>query len=96
MLLTSESLGHGIVFNTNKPIQSKTTAIHIVLSPTTKIELMKFIGSMKFCSNFFDKLHVYMKPQYDSLHEDITFHWNNELETLFQQIETFFTKHVRC
>ena len=35
-----------------------------------------------------------MKPQYDFFLDSIKFHWNNELEALFQQIKTSVTKDV--
>ena len=35
-----------------------------------------------------------MERLYDLLHHKIKLHWNNELATFFQQIETSTTKHV--
>ena len=62
MLLTVTYFGHEFGFNTIKPIQSENAASHRNPSPTTKIELMRSIGSMNFYSKLFDKLHVNMKP----------------------------------
>ena len=47
---------------------------------------------MKFYSKFIDRLHVIVKPLYGLLHDNKKIHRNNELETLFQQIETKITK----
>ena len=49
---------------------------------------------MNFYSKFIDRLHVIVKPLYGLLHDNNKFHWNNELETLFQQIKTKITKDV--
>ena len=35
-----------------------------------------------------------MKPLYDLLYKNFKFHWNTDLETLFQQIKTFITEDV--
>ena len=58
MPLTVKYLGHEIGFNWNKSIQSKIFAIQKILSPTTKFELMRSIGSMNFSSKFIDKFYV--------------------------------------
>ena len=59
-----------------------------IFSPTTLIELCRFIVSMKFSSKTSDKLPVNLKPLYDSLQDNVEFHWNNESEKVFQQIKT--------
>ena len=92
MLLTVSYLGREICFNTIKPFKSQIAAIHKTLSPITKNELMRFNVSMKFYFKFSDKLHDNMQPLYDLLGDDVYFHWNNELETLFQQIKASITK----
>ena len=55
MLLTVEKLSHEISFITAKLPQSKVTATTIFKIPslTTKLELIMFIGPMKFSSVFF-------------------------------------------
>ena len=58
MLLTVKYLGHEIVCDTTKPLQSKIAAINKNPSPTTEIEMMKFIVSMNFYSKFIVELHV--------------------------------------
>ena len=61
---------------------------------------VKYLGhgigfiSKNFLSCFSDKLYVNMKPLYITLHDNKNFHWNNEVETLFQQIKTPITKDV--
>ena len=94
MLLTVKYLGHEIGYKTINPIHSKIVAIHKIPTPATKIELMRFIGSMNFYSKFIEKLHVNLKPFYDILHDDTKFHWNDELETLFRKIKHSITKDV--
>ena len=94
MLPTVKYLCHEIGFITFKPTQTKITSIHKIPSPTAKIELMKFIGTMKFHSEFIDTLYVNMRPLYDLLDGNIQIHWNNELETMFQQIKTYVTRDV--
>ena len=94
MLPTVKYLGHELGFDTIKSISSKIAATHKLFSPTKKIELMTFIGSMNFYSKPVDKLHVKMKPMYDLLHDYIEFNRNNELETLFQQYKSSSTKNV--
>ena len=94
MLLIVKYLSHETVFNTIKPVHSKLAAFQKILSPTTEIELMKFNGSMTSYFKIIDKLHFSMKALYDLLHDKKKFHKKNELETLFQQIITNFTKNV--
>ena len=78
-LLTVQYLGHEIVFFRIKPFPTKIVALHKIFSPTTKIELMKFIGSTNFYSKVTHKLHVSMNPLYDLRHDIIKFYWNKEL-----------------
>ena len=94
MLLTVKIVGHEIGSNSIKRIQSKTAAIQPLFSRKTKIDLKMFIGSINFSINFRDKLTASVKPLYKLLLDVITFHWNNELETRFQQIKTSITKDV--
>ena len=58
MLLKVKILGHEIGYNTNKPIHSKNAAIHKVLSPTGKVDLMSFIDAHNFYTKFIEKLHI--------------------------------------
>ena len=50
ILLTVIFFGHEIGNNTIKPIPSKVDSIHKIKTPTSKTELMRFIGSMNFYS----------------------------------------------
>ena len=50
--------------------------------------------SIIFNSNFFEKFHVNLKLLFDVLHDNIKFHWDNELETLFRQIKLFIREVV--
>ena len=71
-----------------KPIQSKIAAIHRILPPTTKNELMWFNVSKKFLSKFIDESYFSMKLLFDLLHDNSNIFWNFELETLFRQFKT--------
>ena len=71
-------------FKRIKPIQSKIAATHKILSPTTKIELLWFIGSIIICSQLTEEVNHNMKPLYDLLHDIDKLHWNIELETQFR------------
>ena len=92
ILLTVKFLGHEIGNNTIKPISSKIDAIHQIKTPTSKTELMRFIGSMNFYSKFINKLHISLKPFYTLLHDDISFEWTPELDKLFNQIKLSLSK----
>ena len=94
MLLTVNIFGHENGFDTSKPIQSKTAAVDIVAAPTTKIELMKFLGSRNFYPKLIDELHVNLKRLHNLLHDNINIYWNIELEALLWQIETSITRDV--
>ena len=94
VLFTVNYSGLEVGCNAIEPIQSKITAIHGLPSSTTKIELMMFIASMNFYSKFIDKLHVNMNSLFDSLPDNIEFHWNKELGTLSQQMKTLITEDV--
>ena len=80
MLLKFKFLGHEIGYITIKPIHSKIAAIHKILSPTGKVALMNFIGALNFYTNFFEKLHIKLKPFYDHLHENPPWKWTDEHE----------------
>ena len=73
ILLTVIFLGHEIGHNTIKRISSKVDGIHQLKTPTSKTELMYFIGSMNFYSKFINKLHISLKPFYTLLHDDVSF-----------------------
>ena len=85
ILLTVKFLGHEIDNNTIKPISSKVDGIDKLKTPTSKTEVMRFIGSMNFYSNFKNKLHIYLKPFYTLLHDDVSFDWTSDLDKLFNE-----------
>ena len=91
MLLKVKFHGHEIGYNTIKPIHSKIAAIHKVLSPTSKVALMSFIGAFNFYTKFLEKLHINLKPFYDLLHENTLWKWTDEHESLFQKLEMSLT-----
>ena len=62
MLLKVKFLGHKIRNNTIKPISSKVDAIKKIPSPKEKKDVMQFLGSVNFYSNFIEKLHINLKP----------------------------------
>ena len=94
VLHTVKYLGLENGFNAIQPIQSEFFAIQRILSPITKIKLMRFFGSMKLYSKFIDKLNVFVRVSFCLLPVNINYQWNIELEILIQQFETSITKHV--
>ena len=56
MLLKVKFLGHEIENNTKKLIPSKIEAIKRIPSPKEKKDVMQFLGSVNFYSNFIEKL----------------------------------------
>ena len=93
-LLTVKNLGYGISFTTFKPIQFKFAGTHKNPSPTTKLELMRFIGSVSSPFNFFERLHNNLKHLCDLSMDLDDFNFYKELETMYQQIVNSITKHV--
>ena len=65
MLFTVKNLGLEIGCNTIEPIQSKNNPIHEISSPTTKPDLMRFIGSLNFYSIILDELLGNIEPLFD-------------------------------
>ena len=94
MLLKVKFLGHEIGYKTIKPLHSKISAIHKIISPTEKIASMSFIGALYFYNNFFEKLHINLKQFYDLLHENTPWNWTDELETHFQQLKMSLTSET--
>ena len=94
MLLKVKFLGHEIDYNTIKPIHSKNAAIHKVPSPTGKVALMSFIGSLSFYTKFIEKLHINHKPFFDLLHETTPWKWTNEHKNLFQKLKMSLTSET--
>ena len=86
-------MGHDFGFNTVNPFQSEIAAIHKNPSQATKIELMRFIGSMNFLYKFMQTLHVIMKPLHALFHDNVLF-WNIEVEILFQNFDASNKKDV--
>ena len=82
-LLTVNVRGHEIDNSTIKLISSKVDGIHKLKTPTSKTELMRFIGSMKFYSKFINKLHISLNPFFTLLHGDNSFEWTPELDNFF-------------
>ena len=91
MLPIVKFLGRDIGNNTIKPIPSKIKAIKRISSPKEKKDVMQFLGSVNFYSNFFEKLHIDLKPLYTSLHDDVKIQWTPELENLFQHVKNQIT-----
>ena len=87
ILLTVKFFGHEIGNHTIEPISSKGDGIHKLNTPTSKTELMRFIGSMNFYSKFINKLHISLKPFYTLLHDDVSFEWTSDLDKLFNEIK---------
>ena len=52
---------------------------------------MHFLGSVNFYSNFFEKLHINLKPLYPLLHDDKNFQWTPELEKIIQDVKNAMT-----
>ena len=94
MLLKVKFLGHEIGYNTNKPIYSKIAAIHKIPSPTGKVALMSFIGTLNFYIKFIEKLHIKLKPFYDLLHENTPWKRTDEHERLFQKLKMSLTSET--
>ena len=92
LLLTVKFLGHEIGNQTIKPIHSKVDGIHKFETPSSKHELMRFIGSMNFYSKFIQNLHIPLKPFYTLLHDDVSFNWTPELNKLFESIKLSLKK----
>ena len=92
MLLKVKFLGHEIGNNTIKPIPSKIEAIKRIPSPKEKKDVMQFLGSANFYSNFIEKLYINLKPLYTLLHDDVKFQWTPELEKIFLMLSRTFTK----
>ena len=94
MLLKVKFLGHEIGYKTIKPIHSKIAAIHKFPSPTGKVALMSFIGAINFFTKFIEKLHINLKPFYDLLHENTSWKWTDEHESLFQKLKMSLTSET--
>ena len=92
ILLTVKFFGHESGNNTINPISSKVDAIHQLKTPTSKPEIMRFIGSMNFYSKFINKLHISLKPFYTLLHDDILFEWTPDLDKPLNQIKLSLSK----
>ena len=86
--------GHGIGYNTFKPIHSKIAAINKFPSPTGEVALMSFIGALNFYTKFIEKLHINLKPFYDLLHENTPWKWTDEHERLFQKLKMSLTSET--
>ena len=91
MLLKVKFLGHEIGNNTSTPIPSNIEANKRIPSPNEKKDVMQFLGSVNFYSNFIEKLHINPKPLYTLLHDDVKFQWTPDLEKIFQDVKNAMT-----
>ena len=80
-------LGHVVGQGKVKPIKAKVEAIEQYPTPTTKRELMRFLGMVgyyrKFCPNFSD----IASPLTDLLKKNTKFIWSDQCETAFHKIK---------
>ena len=87
MLPNVKFLGHLNGYNTIKPTHSKVAAIHQLPSPTGEVALMSFIGALNCYTKFIEKLHIFLRPFYDLLHENTPWSWTTELKTFFHKLK---------
>ena len=78
MLLKVKFLGHEIGY--------RNATIHKFPSPTVKVALMRFKGTLNFYTKFIKKRHIIPKPFYDFLHENTLWNWTSEHIGIFSQI----------
>ena len=78
-LLIAEHFGRKTTLNTIKSFQSKNAAILKTPSPTTKLELKRFIGSINFFSELSVEIHVTIKLLYESLLVNLKTHRRFEI-----------------
>ena len=55
---------------------------------------MQFLGSVNFFSKFIENIHIYLKPLYTLLHDDVKFQWTPELEKIFQDVKNSMTANT--
>ena len=87
MLPKLKILGHGIGYNTIRPIHSNFAVNHNIPSPTGKVVLMSFIDALNFYTNVFEKLHTNLKPFYEMLPENTPGNRTDEQERLFSHLK---------
>ena len=92
ILITVKCFGHEIGHNTIRLIFSKVDGIHKLKTPTSKTELMRFIGSMNFYSKFLTNYIFLSKPVHTLLHDDVSFEWTPDLDNLFNEIKLSLSK----
>ena len=91
--IKAKFLGHEIGKNTIKTIPSKIEPSKIP-SPKEKKDVMQFLGSVNFFSKFIENIHIYLKPLYTLLHDDVKFQWTPELEKIFQDVKNSMTANT--
>ena len=72
-------LGHEIGNQTIKPFHSTVDGIRKLKTSSSKRELMCFLGSMNFYSEFIQNLHISLEPFYTLLQDDVSFKWTPEI-----------------
>ena len=66
--------------------------VYKIKTPTSKTQLMRFIGLMNFYPKFFKKLPISLKPFYTLLHDDVSVEWTPELNKRFIEIKSSLSK----
>ena len=83
---TVKFLGHIITQNKMEPILNKTKAIRQMNQFESEKDVMKLLGALNhYCKNFLD-MQIILSPLYNSLHDDVPFHRNEEQESVFIRV----------
>ena len=87
-------MGHEIINQVIKPLESKVEAIQKLKTPENKRDVMRFVGTLNFYSKYIENLHTIFQPLYTLLHDDVPFKMTPELYKLFNEIKNSLTKNT--
>ena len=58
--------------------------------------VLKLLGALNYCLEYFSNKHVLLVPLHTLLHEKVFFHWNKEHDAVFPPSETISNAKLRA
>ena len=89
-----EVLGHTIGYNKVKMSDSKLNSIVHWPVPSTKKQLVSFLGLCNYDSRFIEKYADISAPLYTAIRPNVKFQWSDELSAAFEILKDAFATEV--
>ena len=89
-----EILGHCIGSGSVKMAPSKLETIRNWPTPTSKKQLLSFLGLCNYDSRFVHQFSTMVEPLFTLTHKNVDFKWLDEHEKAFKELKECFAKEM--